>query len=291
MIRSTFRFAPMAAPLAFAVMFGAAPASAQSDPSVDLMLQAVAAGLPASAAPQLVQDSGVCASRGGQMMMTASGSQVCIGGIAAPGGASQLGTVSLPGVEAVRVETATLPGQGSAQQPVSFTAVPAPQVQQFAAPAPVAIPQPPVAQQFVATPAPAPVAIPAPAPAPAFQQFAAPAPAPVAAQAPAPLPAALPSTTTTTVTTTTQSFGGQNFGGPTFSAPVASAGQDGFVTLTLQSDPAAEAACRQQGGVSAHGMDGRFLCLTGAIYRDIPFGGAQQPLPATIRTQTVQQPQ
>ena len=286
MIRSTFRFAPMAAPLAFAVMFGAAPASAQSDPSVDLMLQAVAAGLPASAAPQLVQDSGVCASRGGQMMMTAGGSQVCIGGIAAPGGASQLGTVSLPGVEAVRVETATLPGQGSAQQPVSFTAVPAPQVQQFAAPAPmpapVAIPQPPVAQQFVATPAPAPA--PVTVPAPAFQQFAAPAPAPMAAPAPAPLPAALPSAATTATTT-------QSFSGPTFSAPVASAGQDGFVTMTFQSDPAADGACRQQGGVSAYGMDGRFLCLTGAIYRDIPFGGAQQPLPAAIRTQTVQQPQ
>ncbi|MDD2867056.1 hypothetical protein [Neomegalonema sp.] len=289
MIRQIPRFAPTA--FAALLAFGAAPASAQtSDPSVDLMLQAVRAGLPAAAAPQLVQNADVCASRGGQMMATTSGAQVCIGGVAAPGAAAQLGTVSLPGVEAIRVESAAIPGQGHgvAQQPVAFTAVPpsvvvtstqtAPIIQQQAA-APVAIPQPPVQDAFApqfAAPAPAPQQFAAPAP----QQFAAPAPQQFAAPAPvaAPLPAALPSTTTTTVTTTTQSFVS-----PTYSAPTASAGSEGFVTLNLQEDPAASAACRQQGGISAHALDGRFLCLTGQIYRDIQ-APAQQVLPASIHS-------
>ncbi len=284
MIRQTIRLAPTA--FAALLAFGALPASAQtSDPSLDLMLQAVAAGLPASAAPQLVRNPDLCASRGGQMMATTSGAQVCIGGVAAPGAAAQLGTVSLPGVEAIRVESAAIPGQGVAQQPVAFTAQP-PSVtvtsnqtapilpRQIAAPAPVAVPQPPAPDAFAAAPQPV---------APAPQVFAAPAPQPVApapqfaVPAPAPLPAAASVTTTTTT---------QTFASPTYSAPTASFGSEGFVTLNLQEDPAASAACRQQGGISAHALDGRFLCLTGNIYRDIQ-GPAQQILPAAIQTAPV----
>ena len=275
MIRQIPRFAPTA--FAALLAFGAAPASAQTaDPSVDLMLQALGAGLPASAAPQLVQNADVCASRGGQMMATTSGAQVCVGGVAAPGAAAQLGAVSLPGVEAIRVESTSIPGQGVVQQPVAFTAVPpsvvvtstqtAPIVQ---APAPAAIPQPPAQDAFAPQ-----FAAPAPAfqPVPAPQQFAAPAPQ---FAAPAPLPAALPSTTSVTTT--------QSFVSPTYSAPTASAGSEGFVTLNLQEDPVASAACREQGGISAHALDGRFLCLTGDIYRSLSVP-AQQVLPASIVT-------
>lgn len=286
MIRSTFALSSAFAAL---LAFGAAPASAQSDPAVDLMLQAVAAGLPASAAPQLVQNADVCASRGGQMLATTSGAQVCVGGIAAPGSVSDLPRVSVPGIEAVRVESAALPGQGTAQQPVAFTAVPAPQgfvpsaqpyvaplPAQFAAPAPVAIPAPAPLQQYAA---PAPVAAPAPLlPASSTTQVFESFSAPVAAPAPAPLlPAAASSTTTVTTTT---------YGSTVpYVASSGLTGSDGFVTLNIQEDPAAAAACAQQGGVSAYAMNGRYLCLTGDIYRSLPLP-TQQILPATVGTTT-----